>query len=192
MIENDYRTNKKIHLGCWHRYIPGFLHVVLCDFPHIDYKTSIDKLNFLNNEEVSLIYASHALEYFDRQQVSHALKEWHRVLRPGGILRLAVPDFESLIQVYKSTGDLNKVLGPMYGKMEIATSNGSNIIYHKTIYDEKSLSTLLQNNGFKNIERWDWRETEHSDIDDHSQAYYPHMDKENGILISLNLQATKK
>lgn len=191
-IEKEYKMSKKIHLGCWHRYIPGFLHVDLCDFLHVDYKTSIDKLTFLDNESASLIYCSHSLEYFDRQQVSHVLKEWLRVLKPGGLLRLAVPDFESLLQVYRKTGDLNKILGPIYGRMEITTSNENHIIYHKTIYDEKSLSALLQDNGFKNIERWNWRETEHSNIDDHSQAYYPHMDKKDGILISLNIQATKK
>ena len=32
----------------------------------------------------------------------------------------------------------------------------------------------------------------HIDYDDYSQAYYPHMDKDNGILISLNVEAIKK
>ena len=45
--------------------------------------------------------------------------------------------------------------------------------------------------GFKNVERYDWRETEHAEFDDHSQAYLPHMDKENGTLISLNVECTK-
>jgi len=27
----------KLHLGCWHRHIPGFVHVDLCDMDHIDY-----------------------------------------------------------------------------------------------------------------------------------------------------------
>lgn len=183
--------DKKIHLGCWHRYIPGFIHVDLCDMPHIDYKTSIDKLSFLEDEAASLIYCSHAFEYFDRKQANEVLKEWHRVLKPGGVLRLAVPDFESLIKVYRKTGDLNKLLGPIFGKMEITTSGGSDTIYHKTVYDEKSLSVLLQENGFHNPKRWNYRDTEHSSIDDHSQAYYPHMQKENGILISLNIQATR-
>lgn len=43
--------------------------------------------------------------------------------------------------------------------------------------------------GFMNTNNW--RETEHSDVDDFSQAYLPHMDKENGILMSLNIEAIK-
>ena len=32
----------KLHLGYWHRYIPGFVHVDLCDMNHIDYQSRID------------------------------------------------------------------------------------------------------------------------------------------------------
>ncbi|HAI38830.1 MAG TPA: methyltransferase, partial [Maribacter sp.] len=39
--------------------------------------------------------------------------------------------------------------------------------------------------------KYDWRQTEHAKFDDHSQAYIPHMDKENGTLISLNIEAVK-
>jgi len=41
------------------------------------------------------------------------------------------------------------------------------------------------------VRRYDWRQTLHKDHDDHSQAYIPHMDKENGRLISLNVEAEK-
>ena len=40
---------------------------------------------------------------------------------------------------------------------------------------------------------WDlYERTGHKDYDDYSQAYVPHMDKENGLLISLNVEATKR
>ena len=48
-----------------------------------------------------LIYSSHSLEYFDRVQAADVLSEWNRCLKVGGILRLAVPDFDKLIEVYK-------------------------------------------------------------------------------------------
>lgn len=181
----------KAHLGCWHRVIPGFVHVDLCDMPHIDHKSSIDHLPFFSDGSVQLIYCSHALEYFDRDQAVDVLREWYRVLAPGGLLRLAVPDFEALIRVYQTGGALANVLGPLYGKMGIATNGGPATLYHKTTYDEASLSELLQQGGFVIPERWDWRTTEHAYIDDHSQAYFPHMQKETGILVSLNLQARK-
>jgi hypothetical protein len=42
-----------------------------------------------------------------------------------------------------------------------------------------------------NIHRYDWRNTVHKDYDDYSQAYIPHMDKERGILMSLNVEGEK-
>lgn len=180
----------KLNLGCWKRNIPGFIHIDQADFPHIDYKTSIDKLPMFEDNTIDLIYCSHALEYFDRQQAKEVLKEWGRVLRFGGVLRVAVPDFEAMINVYKKYGDLNKILGPLYGRMEILTPE-TTIIYHKTVYDFLSLTELLQSSGFGEVHRYDWQETIHKDYDDHSQAYIPHMDKENGLLISLNIEAIK-
>ena len=76
--------------------------------------------------------------------------------------------------------------------MGVQTSlNSQVLIYQKTIYNFTALKELLESNGFCDLRRYDWRKTIHKDYDDHSQAYYPHMDKENGILISLNVEATK-
>ena len=59
------------------------------------------------------------------------------------------------------------------------------------IFDKKLLTKVLSEIGFSSVKEYDWRETEHSDIDDFSQAYLPHMDKENGMMMSLNLEAIK-
>ena len=76
----------------------------------------------------------------------------------------------------------------------MAIPGTESIIYHKTVYDYKHLEDLLLKCGFSNIRRWNWREIfvgEKEGFDDYSQAYYPHMDKENGILISLNVEGKK-
>lgn len=181
----------KIHLGCWKRNLPGWTNVDLCDLPHIHFKRSIDDLSCFDDNSADIIYSSHSLEYFDRDQTETVLKEWRRVLKTGGILRVAVPDFEALIQLYMAEKDINLVLGPLYGRMAVATESGYTTLYHKTTFDEASLRKILELVGFKNIKRYDWRETEHLYHDDHSQAYFPHMDKENGLLLSLNLEAEK-
>ncbi len=178
----------KLHLGCGKRYIPGFAHVDFSDYAHIDYKRDIGDLSMFEDGMASLIYASHALEYFDREEVKGVLSEWRRVLKEKGILRLAVPDFEALIKIYKDQEDLNRILGPLYGRWEAIPGKW---IYHKTAYDFTSLKDLLESNGFRDVRRYDWRETVHKDRDDYSQAYIPHMDKENGLLISLNVEAAK-
>ena len=82
---------------------------------------------------------------------------------------------------------LDNFVGPLYGRMKMKEQ----LIYHKTVYDFISLKRLLSDIEFKKIHQFDWRETEHSIYDDHSQAYLPHMDKDSGVLISLNVECIK-
>jgi predicted SAM-dependent methyltransferase len=179
----------KLHLGCDKRFIPGFVHIDLADYPHIDHRHDIRSLPMIADASAELIYICHALEYFDRVEVVGILKEWRRTLVPGGILRIAVPDFEALVQVYQKTGNLEKIVGPLFGRWPIPGAGLT--IYHRTVYDFASLSSLLKAAGFDLVRRYDWRTTIHRDHDDYSQAYFPHMDKQNGLLISLNVEAVK-
>ena len=181
----------QLNLGCGKRYIPGFIHIDVADFPHIDYVHNISTLPMFGDNTVDLIYCCHAFEYFDRIEGLEVLREWYRVLREGGTLRLAVPDFEALVKVYLQYADLSLIIGPLYGRMAIKTSEGERFIYHRTVYDFASLKTTLEQVGFRNVQRYNWRQTLHKDYDDFSQAYIPHMDKENGLLISLNIEACK-
>lgn len=179
----------KLHLGCGKRYLPGFVHVDLGDFPHIDCRHSVDRLQMFPDGSAELIYASHVLEYFDRVAAKQVLKEWNRVLCLNGVLRLAVPDFRALAEVYFERGKLDLILGPLYGRMEILGTGA--VIFHRTVYDFEALRELLEDAGFGDVHRYDWRQTIHREVDDHSQAYIPHMDKERGKLISLNVESRK-
>ena len=183
----------KLHLGCGKKFIPGFIHIDLADYPHIDYKRNISDLSIFDDNSVDLIYCCHAVEYFDSEEVQDVLKEWYSVLKKGGIRRVAVPDFEAIVNVYLKYKDLNHrgILGPLYGRIVIKTPEGEKISYHKTVYDFKSLKGVLESVGFKKIHRYDWRMTLHKDYDDFSQAYIPHMDEEHGVLMSLNVEAEK-
>lgn len=183
----------KLHLGCSNRYIPGFIHVDVDKFPHIDYQHDVATLPMFKNNTVDLIYCCGTLEYFDRDEAKEVLKEWKRVLKPKGTLRLSVPNFESITKVYLKYGkdlDHRGILGPLFGRWPIKTKKGKKFIYQKTVYDFKSLKKVLEAAGFKNIKKYDWAKTIHKDYDDYSQAYIPHMDRK-GIQISLNIEAQK-
>jgi len=175
----------KLHLGCGKRYIKGFTHIDLVNYDHIDYLTSIDDLGMFEDNSIELIYNCHVLEHFHRSKLKKVLTEWHRVLKTGGILRISVPDFEACCELYMEKKDLSLVIGPLMGRQ--------NYLYniHYNIFDYETLKKALLEVGFKDVYKYDWRQTEHADVDDYSQAYYPHMDKENGMLMSLNIEAIK-
>ena len=71
---NRYLFDKKImklHLGCGERYLEGYTHIDLADFEHIDYKMPVDNLSIFENNSIDEIYASHVVEYFDRDEVNY-------------------------------------------------------------------------------------------------------------------------
>ena len=177
-----------LHIGCGKRFIPGFIHIDQVKFSHVDHVQDIGDLSNFEDNSARLIYACQVISYFDREEIGSVLREWKRVLCPGGILRLSVQNFEVISKLYSTGFALEWFLGTIYGK--IGNGNGGHV-YHKTIYDKASLTKLLVDSGFGNISLWDWKNTEHKNIDDFSQAYFPHMEKEKGILFNLNLQALK-
>ena len=178
----------KLILGSWTRdYGDEYTHVDLAKLPNVDIVSNVNKLP-LEDNVAEYAFASHVLEYFDRQEGLDVLKEWYRVLTPGGKLRVAVPDFRAMAELYVYNGtSLDRFVGPIFGRMDC---NGE-MIYHKTVYDYKALEKSMQEAGFKNIRLYSWRDTEHASIDDHSQCFIPHMDKKYGTLISLNVEGEK-
>ena len=177
----------KFNIGCGHRnFGKEWIHIDGENYDHID-SSDIFIKDYQDNS-ADLIYASHFIEYFDREEVVPLLKRWKKVLIPNGVLRLAVPDFDVCAKLY-TDGEypLDSFLGPLYGKMPM----GDKTIYHRTTYDYASLATLLKEIGMRNVKKYNWEETEHAQFDDHSQAYLPHMDKGNGELMSLNVECIK-
>ena len=72
----------KLHLGCgWRNFGDEWVHIDGGDYDHLDHH-DITKLPY-EDESVDLIYASHVLEYFDREEVVSILQEWTRVLKGG-------------------------------------------------------------------------------------------------------------
>tara|TARA_Y100000401_G_scaffold117565_1_gene127170 strand:+ start:3378 stop:3911 length:534 start_codon:yes stop_codon:yes gene_type:complete len=176
----------KLHLGCGDKIIDGFVNVDIRKNVGVDLIDDISLLSSIKNNSVDLIYACHVLEHFDRNNYEKVLKRWYEVLSAEGVLRLSVPDLGKVFHSYVEDGiELEQLMGFLYGGQTYKEN------YHYVGFDKSTLSKKLKNIGFKRVEEWNWRETDHSHIDDFSQAYIPHMDKNNGKLMSLNLIAVK-
>jgi predicted SAM-dependent methyltransferase len=175
----------KLNLGCGTRKIHGFINIDSRLECGPDAVIDIRYVNTLYKNKATLIYACHVLEHFSRNEIQKILANWYDCLRPGGTIRLSVPDFDKIVRVYTMNGDLSQLYGYLYGGQK------NEFDYHKIVFNLDTLSNLLKSVGFININKYDWRTTEHAYVDDYSQAYIPHMDKINGTLMSLNIEATK-
>lgn len=70
---------------------------------NVDIKNGHDarKLEYPDNS-IDEVYASHVLEHFGADETELILKEWVRVLKPGGLIRIAVPDMrKAMAEVQK-------------------------------------------------------------------------------------------
>jgi len=172
----------KLHLGCGTKHLEGYTNIDIRYLPGVDEVNNIRFLRNYKENSVDEIYACHVLEHFGRWEYKEVLKRWFEILKPGGYLRLAVPNFHSICLHYNKTGDLNSLMGLLYGGQDYDEN------YHYITFDYNTLSKDLSNIGYSEISTWNEK---NYPGDDFSKAYLPHMDKENGILMSLNLLAKK-
>jgi len=170
----------KINMMCGKRnFGPDWVHIDMVNMPHINSKNIYLPECEYEDESVDLIYCSHGIAYFDREEIIPLLQAWKRALKPGGVLRIATTDWDV------TRNFTPPVVGPLYGRMKV--NNG--YVYHKTIYSFSDLTELLSTHGFTNIHKYNHALTEHPNTgnradkyDDHSAAYI------NDILISLNVE----
>lgn len=176
----------RLHLGCGRIRLPGYINVDILSSPAVDVQADLASLPW-PDASVELIYSCAAIEHFGRHQWISVLKEWARVLAPGGLLRLSTADFDACIERYREERNMGELLGLLVGGQK------DDYDWHGMIFNFDSLSTGLVEAGFQRVRRYDWRTTDVglAGIDDYSQAYLPHLDKTNGRLMMLNVEATR-
>ena len=111
----------------------------------------------LENSSVEVLYSCHMLEHLDRREAVRFLLEAIRVLRPDGIIRLAVPDISKNIANYIAGGNADDFIASTYmcqprpqtvsQKLKMAIIGPR---HHNWMYDGRSLSALLARIGFEN------------------------------------------
>lgn len=130
-----------------------------------------------------VVYHSHLLEHLDREQAPDFLRECHRVLKDGGVLRVVVPDLEQLARSYlgvveqmREPADMEghtRAVEAMIDQMVLRTprhrrqqpkvvrtleslligNTAGAGILHRWMYDRWSLEHVLRDAGFQNVQR---------------------------------------
>ena len=159
----------KLHIGCGEVRLPGWINVdQVTDAAdvHHDMRHPLP----LDAGSVDYIFNEHFLEHLKAADGVALLKEFLRVLKPGGVLRIAVPDLESLVLSY--SGDWKSIHGGWmnkYGYGFIRTrAELLNVCFrtwgHEYLYDEEELGRRLAEAGFSRIKRERHRESSREDL----------------------------
>jgi predicted SAM-dependent methyltransferase len=152
----------KLNLGSGEQELKDYVNLDIkkgnAVFPLSDYETGT----------VDEVRASHILEHYQQSIVKDILREWVRILKPGGIIKIAVPDFDKLARSYAEGKDLNYT-GYILGGQTDAND------FHRSMFNAETLTGLLRDIGVEEIIPWD------SEIKDCAS-----------LPISLNLMGKKK
>lgn len=90
----------RINIACGDSYVDGWLNLDYA--PHSSGVIKADLLGRLpvQGNEVEVVYSSHFLEHIPRGLVASFLSECFRIVKPGGRLRLVLPDLEEMCSTY--------------------------------------------------------------------------------------------
>ena len=108
---------------------------------------------------VDFIYSSHFFEHIFKDDALVLLKSCLFALKPGGIIRISIPDLEYAISLYSK------------GKKELMLENyffvkgkGSYLARHKYMYDFQMIKEVLELVGFSNVKRCEYQKGKTPDI----------------------------
>ena len=174
-----------VHIGCGEINIPDFINIDARKYPHVHIVSrNIADLSIFPDESADLVYMCHVFEHIKRDNLPLVLKEMRRILKPCGVLRLSVPDFDRIIEIYQKTGNsIDCITKPLMGGQDYEFN------FHYTVFNRGYLHELLLNSGFKMVREWVPLMSSNLDFEDWASRT---IDIEgNSFVISLNMEAQK-
>lgn len=110
----------------------------------------------LPDSSLNYVYSEHVFEHLSYQQGINMLKESYRVLKPGGLIRIATPNLQFLLDLYQEPEnplhrdyiEYSSKHGGIPPKPVYVISRFHTDWGHKVIYDRETLANLLEEVGF--------------------------------------------
>lgn len=145
---------KRVHLGSGDHRLAGWINVDVSPAMPVDVAADLTRSIPLRSGSVDLVHSEDFLEHVDGGTGAAILAECHRVLRPGGVMRLLTPDLRALVEeIYirrdprhlRWCGAYLDADGPCDALNMHLRMNGE----HRYVYDEERLTALLRRTGFQ-------------------------------------------
>jgi predicted SAM-dependent methyltransferase len=147
---NLKRPGLVLDVGCGPNNSPEKLNLDYDWRPGIDICCDITKGLPVPDHYVSSIFTEHCFEHIPFASTAFVLREFGRVLQPGGTVRIVVPDLAIYVQCYQ------RGLRMPYGENETPAMSINRIMRahgHQFIYDFDTLKPMLERAGFSQIEK---------------------------------------
>jgi len=152
---------KRLNWGCGAHVAPGWINSDVKDEPGVDLVADIRAGLPLESDSIDYAVSIHALPEFAYPDLVPALEELRRVLKPGGTLRLALPDLRRGIDAYLA-GDEDYF---QVGSQDASTLGGKFIVqmlwygYSRSLFTADFAQELLEKAGFVDLRECAYRVT---------------------------------
>jgi len=151
----------KLNVGCGTDYKKGWVNIDNNsdnNIEELDLNWDLRNRLPFDEESVDFIFNEHLLEHLTVKETLTVLKDFMRVLRPGGVLRIAMPDLEKVIDDYLKNDFKNNPTVKSFGLEFVKTrAELINMSFrwwgHKWLYDWEELERRLKEAGFRKIKR---------------------------------------
>jgi len=153
---------RRLNWGCGSHTAPGWINSDIKDAPGIDLVCDIRDALPLEDESIDCAVSIHALPELPYPELVPALRELWRVLKPGGTLRLSLPDLRRGIRAYQAGDDEYFKVDPD----EVRSRGGRFIVhmlwygYSRTLFTYDFIEELLGKAGFVDIGERSFQVTE--------------------------------
>jgi predicted SAM-dependent methyltransferase len=143
---------RRLHVGGSER-VDGWEVINALPGAHVDHVGTANDQARLADDTFAEVYASHVVEHFDYTgELQRTLREWHRVLVPGGLLLVSVPDLDILAQLLVQK-DQHTVAERFLVMRMLFGGHINAYDYHQVGLNLEFLGSLLNEAGFAQIER---------------------------------------
>lgn len=152
----------KVHIACGDKYKTDWINTDIN--PNVKKDMFVDMTKALPFEDgsVDLIYSEHSIEHITAEEGRGFIRECWRVLKKGGVLRIATPDLQEIAQEYLSgnwieAAWLREV--PQGGIIECGAEFFNTAMRdwdHKFLYDSECLTSYIRDYGFGDVRRVEW------------------------------------
>lgn len=153
---------RRMNWGCGAVTRPGWINSDRVSGPGVDLPCDIRGRLPLEDNSLDYITSIHALPEIPYMDLEDVLWELRRVLRPGGVLRLGLPDMERAIDAYLRN-DRDYFLIPD----DVSQSRGGKMIVQliwygrsRTMFTYDFTEELLQKSGFREVHRCAFGQTQ--------------------------------
>ncbi len=163
------RHGLKLHLGSGTVRLDGWVNIDL-ETPQADFHLDIRRALPFADGAARLIYNEHVIEHITADEGAQCLADWHRVLEPGGVLRIATPDLAYLVGKYGAGEAWRDQAWLRLPEYQFITTPAEmlNIAFrwwgHQYLYDADELGRRLRNAGFRDVTRCALGESAHPEL----------------------------